>query len=184
MSPLTLGFATLWAFLLSHTTCCYCPPVFKLGVLSSMQSLNLFFLLKLSEIFDVQERFWFLKDLFLLNKRKYNILGVWKQTEILVTDIVLVLSLQIRIWNIFSFFLDAFYREIHFIYGSGKYLKTFLTNSDLVCKSDHHLQDYHYLKQHLFFFVLSAYLKGWLVVIRRFYIHKYCTYEVDMKYRI
>lgn len=89
--------------------------------------------------------------LFLLNKKKYNIWG--KQTEILVTDTVLVLSLQTRIQNIFLFFLDVFFRAIHSIYGYGKYLTIFLPNTELVCKSYHHLPESQYLKQHLFFFV-------------------------------
>lgn len=122
MSPLTLGFAILWAFLLSQTTCCYCPPVFKFDVPSSMQSLNLFF--PSPAFWNIFQYLMFKKSLgfwriclFLLNKKKYNIWGVWKQTEILVTDTVLVLSLQTRIQNIFLFFLDVFFRAIHSIYG-------------------------------------------------------------------
>lgn len=158
MSPLTLGFAILWAFLLSQTTCCYCPPVFKFDVPSSMQSLNLFF--PSPAFWNIFQYLMFKKSLdfwriclFLLNKKKYNIWGVWKQIEILVTDTVLVLSLQTRIQNIFLFFLDVFFRAIHSIYGYGKYLKIFLPNTELVCKSYHHLPESQYLKQHLFFFV-------------------------------
>lgn len=132
-----------------------------------------------------KKKVWFLEDLsvsfILLNKRKNNILGVWKQIEILVTDTILVLSLQTRIRNIFSFFLDVFCREIHSIYGYGKYLKS--SPKGWSCMQIlPPPSSSTWSSTSFFFFRLSAYFKGLLVAIRRFYIHKYCTYEVHELY--